>query len=82
MACSGSVLATSHAMNAGTSIIRFGAGRQPISSCSIDSLTTFSDTRPPSAGQTSATASSSAAASGSASGRLGNTVSRLAVTAR
>ena len=69
-------------MNDGTSSIRL-AGTAPRSrSPSRLSLRMLSETLAPSAGQTCETASSNWPASGVASGRSGNTVSRVAVTAR
>ena len=81
-ASSVSTLSASLAMKAGTSIITLVDGSAFSRSCSRLSLATFSDTRAPSAGQTLATACSSSAAFSAASGRSGNTVSRVAVTAR
>jgi hypothetical protein len=69
-------------MKAGTSTMRLALGRDSSRSCSRVSLTTFRDTRPAPSGQTSVTAASSAPASTGTSGRAGNTVSRVAVTAR
>ena len=69
-------------MKAGTSTIRLSGNSHCIRPCSIDSPTTLSDTRPPSAGHTWPSAASSAGESGVASGRSGNTVSRSAVMAR
>ena len=77
-----SLCAASLAMKAGTSTIRFTGGSAPIRSCSRVSLTTFSDTRPASGGHTSPTAAMSSPALGAISGRIGNTVSRTAVTLR
>jgi hypothetical protein len=72
----------STAMKAGTSIITFFAGWAASRPPSRLSLTMLSETAGPSSGQTSFTAASRAAASTAASGRAGNTVSRVAMTLR
>ena len=79
---SDATLAGSEAMKFGTSTIRLADGLASSRSCSRLSLTTFSETLPPEAGQTSPTAWSNWATSRLASGRSGRTVRRVAATAR
>ena len=69
-------------MKDGTSNMTFAGKGARIRSCNRLSLMTLSNTRPPVAGQTLTTVSSNCVASSTASGRSGNTVNRVAVTAR
>ena len=70
------------AMKAGISTMMLPLGRAAISSCRSASDSTLSDTLPPSSGHTSATALSRLAAFSGEPGTSGNTVRRVAVTAR
>ena len=69
-------------MKAGISIITLALGPARSRSLSRLSLSTLSETLPPSAGHTAATSANSAAASSDAPGASGNTVRRVALTAR
>jgi hypothetical protein len=69
-------------MKLGTSIIRLAVGLLLRRLCSRLSLNTLSEASPPPSGHTWPTASSSWATSSCASGRNGNSVSRVAMTSR